>query len=438
MNAILLAGHGSHVSPRTAGIVWSYVDKLRSLGVADEISACFWKEAPAFSQALDTLAADTVVVVPALAADGYFARTVIPAEMELSGPLTQCGSRRIHYTQPLGLHPRLGEVLHDRVTRLMDDEGLIAGEVAVAVIGHGTRRDSRSRDAARKQAQALAASRPGLTVLEAYLDDEPSIASIYERTDAGVILAAPWFLAPGSHVSIDVPRELGLAPGAGSGRTGGRSVYYLGAPGTAAAVCEVILQLASACESDFVASRPTSVWSGFPRAGAENLWDEVSVQGQLEFGELLLTPEEVRPNSLNEEARFIESPAELRSLVREQPFRPLPEARGLPTGWRAVVNQPHELAAIVETVYPGAVADRAASRDGTFTSESLAAVAARQAGNFRGVDELPTVIVDEVTAHLCGNCIRQPTWQGVVAAENELPCPAPCNLWLSQATKERV
>ena len=422
MNAILLAGHGSHISPHTAGLVWSYVDKLRSQGVADEISACFWKEAPALSQALDTLAADTVVVVPALAADGYFARTVIPAEMGLNGPLTQRGSRRIHYTQPLGLHPRLGEVLHDRVTSLMDAEGLEACEVAVAVIGHGTRRDSRSREAARRQAQALASSRPGLTVLEAYLDDEPSIATIYERTDAEVILAAPWFLAPGSHVSVDVPRELGLAPGAGSGRICGRSVFYLGAPGTAAVVCDVILQLACACEPGFIESRPASVWSGFPRAGAGDLWDEVCDRGQLEFGELLLTPEEVRSDSLDAEARCIESPAELRRLAREQPFRPLPEARGLPTGWRAVVRQPHELAAIVETVYPGAVADWAASRAGIFMSESLSAVAARQTGNFRGVDGLPTVIVDEVTATCAATVFAsQP---GRESLRQRMSCPA--------------
>ena len=46
--ALVLAGHGSHISPHTAGIVWRYVDLLRLWGVADEITACFWKEPPAF------------------------------------------------------------------------------------------------------------------------------------------------------------------------------------------------------------------------------------------------------------------------------------------------------------------------------------------------------------------------------------------------------
>ncbi len=438
MNALLLAGHGSHLSPHTAGLVWSYVDRLRALGIADEVGACFWKEAPAFSQVLDSFCADTVIVVPALAADGYFARTVIPTEMGLSGTLSQRGTRRIHYTQPLGLHPLLGNVLRNCVSDLMVEQELDSCDVAVAVIGHGTRRDARSQGAARIQAQALERSWPGLTVLEAYLDDEPSIASIYERTGAPVILAAPWFLAPGSHVSVDVPRELGLPTGASSGRAGGRSVYYLGAPGTADVVCEVILELARACEPDLEVGRPASDWSGFPSRGAQALWDEVCERGQVKFGELLLTPAEVRPVAEDADTHCVSSPAELRRIVREQPFRPLPEATGLPTGWHVAIRQPHELATVVETVYPGAVADWSAWRDGAFRPESLATVAARQTGNFRGVDKLPAAIVAQVSATLCDNCVRQPTWNGVGSAADELPCRSPCNLWLSQATREIV
>ncbi len=438
MNALLLAGHGSHISPQTAGLVWSYVDRLRALGIADEVGACFWKETPAFSQVLDSFCADTVIVVPAMAADGYFARTVIPTEMGLSDTLSQRGTRRIHYTQPLGLHPRLSEVLRARVSDLMVEQELDSCDVAVAVIGHGTRRDARSQGAARIQAQALERSWPGLTVLEAYLDDEPSIASIYERTGAPVILAAPWFLAPGSHVSVDVPRELGLPSGASSGRAGGRSVYYLGVPGTADVVCEVIVELARACEPDLEMGRPASDWSGFPRRGAQALWDEVCERGQVKFGELLLTPAEVRPVAEDADTHCVSSPAELRRIVREHPFRPLPEAIRLPAGWRVALRQPHELAAVVETVYPGAVADWAAWRDGAFRPESLATVAARQTGNFRGVDKLPAAIVAQVSATLCDNCVRQPTWNGVGSAADELPCRSPCNLWLSQATREIV
>ena len=438
MNALLLAGHGSHLSAQTAGLVWSYVDRLRAQGVADEIGACFWKERPAYRQSLDTICADRVVVVPVLAADGYFARSVIPAEMGLDGPVTRRGDRRIYYTRPLGMHPRLGKVLQQRVEKTMSRTGVAIEEVAVAVIGHGTRRDANSRESARRQAQTLGEAMPGLRVIEAYLDDEPSIASIYERTDAPVLLAAPWFLAPGSHVSVDVPRELGLAPGAACGNIRGRAVHYLDAAGTADSVCELILELARDCVPELGTTRPGSVWSGFPQAGAQLLRDEVCELGQLVFGELLLTPTEVRPVSGTGVGRCVTSPAALRSIVRERPFRPLPELRDLPTGWRVAISQPEMLAAVVETVYPGVVADWATGRSGAFRQESLETVAARQTGMFRGIDKVPAETLARVTAALCDNCVRQPARDEGASARDTLPCGSPCNLWLSQATMEQA
>lgn len=436
MNALLLAGHGSHISPNTAGLVWSWVDRLRQAGAADEVGACFWKERPALSQALDTLCAETVVVVPVLAAGGWFARRVIPAEMGLDGPLTLRDGRRIHYTQPLGLHPGLGDIVLRRIREHIERHNLDARDLAVAIIGHGTRRDARSRDAARERARELAARLPQLQVLEAYLDDDPAIPTIYERTDAPVILALPWFLAPGSHVSHDVPGELGLPEGASCGRCEGRQVYYLDAPGTVDEACELILDLARKCVPDMKAREPASVWGCFPRRGARSLWRTVCERGQMALGELQLSPTRVRPLGGDPGEEVADSPERLRSLVREDPFRPLPEARGLPGGWRAAIDGPDQLAAVVETVYPGAMADRDAMQRGGFRARSLADVARRQIGNFRGVDRLSTETVRRITSRLCGDCVRQPCWAGARAEGDELPCAEPCNVWLSQAIME--
>ncbi len=433
MTALLLAGHGSHISPNTAGLVWRCVDQLRAWGVADEVGACFWKEPPSFRNALGSFCSDAVVVVPVLAADGYFARTVIPTEMGLDGPLTRAGSRCIHYTRPIGVHPRLGDVLLASVLQQMAALNVETQELAVAVIGHGTRRDGRSREAARRNAKSLAARMAGLDVLEAYLDDDPSIASIYERTQAPVILAVPWFLAPGSHVSIDVPRALGLPAGSTSGRSRGRSVYYLDAPGTAGVVSELILELAQTCEPAIGYRRSRGAWRCFPGQGVRHLWREVCEQGELTFGELLLTPSCVQPPGNGQGRTRVSSPAQLRRLVRERPFRPLPETRGLPGGWYAESGDARTLAAVVETVYPGTLADWSAARRGTLESESLQNVAARQTGNLRNVGDLSLSTINMLSTKLCDQCVRQPTWNGENAEANKLPCREPCNLWLSKA-----
>ena len=117
--ALVLAGHGSHISPNTAGILWTLVDELRALGVADEITAAFWKEAPSFHQVFDTLTADDVTIVPLFTARGYFTLTVIPAEMNLDGAVTVRDGRTIRYTRPLGDHQHLSQIVRTRVEQAL-------------------------------------------------------------------------------------------------------------------------------------------------------------------------------------------------------------------------------------------------------------------------------------------------------------------------------
>ena len=60
--------------------------------------------------------------------------------------------------------------------------------------------------------------------------------------------------------------------------------------------------------------------------------------------------------------RALESPSQLRRYVREEPFRPLPTRADLPKGWHVKLDQPGDAHAVIETVYPGLVADWAARR----------------------------------------------------------------------------
>lgn len=103
--ALVLAGHGSHITLETAGLVWSHVDALRSMGAADEVTAAFWKEQPSFQTVFNSLAAQDITVVPLFTAQGYFTQTVIPTEMGLAGTITHRDGRIIRYTRTLNEHP---------------------------------------------------------------------------------------------------------------------------------------------------------------------------------------------------------------------------------------------------------------------------------------------------------------------------------------------
>ncbi len=434
--ALILAGHGSHVSADTAGVVWSYVDRLRQWGVAEEIAACFWKEAPAFSQVLETVVADEVVIVPVFTARGYFTSEIIPTEFGLAGPLTRRDGRRIHLTKPLGEHPALRSISERRLRRTIEKFGLSPGETAAAIIGHGTRRDRQSRDTAFDQARQIGELNWLYESVAVYLDDEPNIPSVYERTTAPNIIALPYFVARGSHVRHDIPRALGISPSDSVSRVRGRSVYYCEPVGSDDAVCQMILDLARTSGLPFEGRAGEGEWRNFPRAGGRALSQALASGRTLQFGQARANRERVWHRATQADARTFSSAAALRTFLRESPFRPLATSADLPSGWQVELESPAEAHAVIETVYPGLVADWAAKQRGAPKTESLEDIGLRQNGMFKDIHRLPKEIIAPTLAKVCGNCVRQPIWQRENGgAKSDLPCRAPCNYFLSAAQK---
>lgn len=432
MTALVLAAHGSHISPHTAGVVWACVDQLRAWGVAEEITACFWKEAPSFSQVLHTLTESQVVVVPMFTAQGYFSRTVIPSEMNI----TQFPEKTIFYTPTLGEHPMLREIVVQRVTDVLTDAALDPQTVTVAIIGHGTRRDPNSRTATRQQAAWLRDSALVADVTDIYLDDDPSIESIYTTARTEILVAVPFFLAMGSHVTQDVPEALGISYGENPSAVNGFQVYYTPPVGTTESLAQVVLELARSSGLPFVPSPSEKVWAGFPNYGRELLLEKMQNAENFTFGELSITRDSVQPIKMTHPARSVHHPAELRTAVRENPFRPLATTRNLPADWCVPVESGDDILPIIETIYPGAVADWAQLFDGKLEMKGLETVCQRQAGMFANLAQGASAEqIETVVQTVCGQCIRHATWYEGATPAGAIPCPEPCNYWLSQLKK---
>jgi sirohydrochlorin cobaltochelatase len=436
--ALILAGHGSHISPQTAGLVWRHVDRLRALGVADEVTAAFWKEQPSFANVLYSIYADDITVIPVFTAKGFFAQSVIPAEMGLTGAITERDGRRVRYTPSLHEHPYLAQVVRARVDAALRDYDLPPEQTALAIIGHSTRRNPDSRKATEAHAERLRAARVAAEVHAVYLDDEPEIAEIYTLSRAPNLIAVPYFLAAGSHTTIDVPRELGLEPGANQGTVNRRQVIYTAPVGVDDDLLNVILALAREAGAPLYEPKPTlDAWQGFP-AVAQHIpasflrhnRDQVS-----RFGGLRLSLDDVRAWGDDEAHEIIETPAALRQRVRENPFRSLATSDDLPRGWRVPITDPAQIHAVVETVYPGVIGLFASEPAGQFRAHPLAETARRQLGMYRSLETLPRAAQSKLVARVCGRCILEPLWFEQPEIY-ELPCPEPCNHWLSAASEE--
>ncbi|MBZ0282170.1 MAG: hypothetical protein K8L97_15625 [Anaerolineae bacterium] len=431
--ALVLAGHGSHITPETAGLVWSHVDALRMMGIADEVTAAFWKEQPSFQTVFNTLVAQDITVVPLFTAQGYFTQTVIPAEMKLNSAITHRDDCIIRYARTLNEHPYLGEVVRQRVSDAMQLLNLTPEKTAVAIIGHSTRRNPESRRATEAQAAQIRMLGLAGEVQAVYLDDSPEIAKIYTLTTAPNLIAVPYFLAAGSHTTLDVPNELGVTQLGVPQQVNGRTIYYTQPVGVDETLRTVILELAHEAGTPLREEFSTNVWTGFPSAGRTALIDAVQREGVMQFGELRLSCDEVRLWDDEAPHETIDHPAVLRARIREKPFRSLSTSTDLPRGWHVSITQPEMLHAVVETVYPGAVADWAAYQSGMLKVNPFEQVIQRQTGNYRQLANITNNQRSAVVQGVCAGCVRHPTWHHGESPGNYIPCPEPCNHWLSAA-----
>ncbi|HVU10367.1 MAG TPA: hypothetical protein VHD90_03775, partial [Phototrophicaceae bacterium] len=96
------------------------------------------------------------------------------------------------------------------------------------------------------------------------------------------------------------------------------------------------------------------------------------------------------------------------------------------------IDKRPQIHAVVETIYPGAVADWA--RRESLAITSLETLAARQTGMYRRVDQLSNEQRTKLVEQVCERCVRHPTWFD--GTREPIPCAEACNWWLSRALDE--
>jgi len=427
--ALILAGHGSHILPETAGIVWRYVDILRDRGVADEITASFWKEQPEFSQVLKTISAETVVIVPLFTSSGYFVNKIIPVEMGLVGPVTRQGDRTIYLTAALGEHPSIATIVEKRVRDAITESELSASQTAVAIVGHGTPRSKTTQLTTKAQVGRIQQLGLAAQVVDAYLDDVPDIPSIFERTDAPDLVVVPFFLAYGSHVAIDIPQALGISLDDYPAWVANRNVYYTPPIGTDDVVIDFIIEMIAEYGLQ-PGNQKTAVWSHVPQVGQQKLLSELKKNGALDFGQLHITSQAIYPHGSTRQHRF-DNVTAFRKHIRENPFRPLASSSDLPLDWVVPVNLVESIPAVVETVYPGSLADWAAEG----ASEPINTL--HQVDKHKALGSLDEGKREHFVVDTCGRCCKHPVWHDASRPLGAVPCFKPCNLLLS-IIKENV
>ncbi len=178
------------------------------------------------------------MVVPVFISHGYFTRTVIPREMRLSGPLTERGGQQIAYTAPVGADPALAAVIVERAREV----GATSRD-AIAVLGHGTRRDSESERNIYAMAERVKATGEFAEAGAVFLDQEPNMRDLLALFNTETVVVVPFFIADGWHVGQSIPADLALE--GEETRRDGRTVRYSRPVGTHPAMADIVAAMAN-------------------------------------------------------------------------------------------------------------------------------------------------------------------------------------------------
>lgn len=250
-SALIVVGHGSTVNPDSSAPTFAHVEALARRNIFGEVHAAFWKEEPSLRQVLHMTACDDVYVVPNFISEGYFTRTVVPRELELSGAITRVGKRTVKYCSPVGNHPRMTELLLRRAAEIAP--GVPTGETTLFIVGHGTDLNDNSAAAAKREVERIRATGKYGQVLSGYMEEEPLIARWDELASQRHVVVVPFFIADGLHSYQDIPVLLGIEqePGAAASQREvfrrnpfhlrGRTLHYASAIGTEPLFADLIL-----------------------------------------------------------------------------------------------------------------------------------------------------------------------------------------------------
>ena len=290
--ALLVVAHGSHLNPASSAPAQDHADRIRAAGAVGEVREAYWKEEPSLREALRTVAAEEVYVVPLFVSEGYFTEEVIPRELRLdfeaadwdsdgtsAGAVTLEPSdvtKTVHYCGPVGTHDAMSDVIVRRAESVTGDPGVGQG-VGLAVVGHGTKRNENSAKAVEYHADRIRDRDRFAEVRALFMDEDPEVDDLTDyfggeaRSTSGQssgqsprdIVVVPLFIADGYHTQEDIPEDIGLTregddPGSYDvpTRVDGHDVWYAGAIGTEPLMADVILERAADAGADVEA------WTG--------------------------------------------------------------------------------------------------------------------------------------------------------------------------------
>ena len=198
-DAVLLCAHGGK---RRGFALEALTSRLRWKLPDCRVESCNLYGPPSIEQTVEKMEERRLVCVPFLMADGLTYEVLAGRVGALAG------LREILLVKPIGLHPRLPDLVGRALESRRQTLGWLPQRTAVLLIGHGTRRNNASRNAVERLGEGIKRKARFQDISSAYLEEDPAIANALFKIKADRILAVGCFADAGAHAAVDVPGEL--------------------------------------------------------------------------------------------------------------------------------------------------------------------------------------------------------------------------------------
>jgi sirohydrochlorin ferrochelatase len=146
---LLICNHGIYGGAGSAELLASKVERPERF---HRIDACCLRGEPCLEDVVDEADGHPIYLVPNLMADGY-AMGVLRERAEAAA---ESQGARLHIAPPLGLCPKVPDVLIEIATKVCADKGWEAEQSHLLIIGHGSRRSERPAEVTREHAGTVA------------------------------------------------------------------------------------------------------------------------------------------------------------------------------------------------------------------------------------------------------------------------------------------
>ncbi len=112
--ALVLLGHGTDLNKNSGGVIYLNAQRIGERALFDEVEVGFLDQEPEIGTVVEGVEAENVVLIPVFIAEGWHTRETIPADLGLTGEVTERSDRTIFYGAPVGTHPSMAKLISDR------------------------------------------------------------------------------------------------------------------------------------------------------------------------------------------------------------------------------------------------------------------------------------------------------------------------------------